>query len=148
MAKRILVPIDQTPAAAELVDLVNDAARGGGATVRLIHVAPVPGNLVGDDGRVMAYSDQEGARLEAEGLDRLHAVELQMSGVPIDSVVRFGDPAAEIVREAEAFDADLIAMPTRGRGGVTRLLFGSVAEQVARRAPMAVALVRPPTPRT
>jgi nucleotide-binding universal stress UspA family protein len=37
-------------------------------------------------------------------------------------------------------------MPTRGRTGVTRLLFGSVAEEVARRAPMAVALVRAHTP--
>ena len=57
-------------------------------------------------------------------------------------MVRFGDPATEILREAEEFDADLIALPTRGRTGVSRLAFGSVAEQVARRAPMAVALVR------
>lgn len=144
MAKRILVPVDHPPPP-ELLALVTDAGRGGGATVRLIHVAPPPDNVVDDDGHVMAYSDQEGARLEAEGLDMLRAVELELSGVPVESVVRFGDPAAQIVREAEAFEADLIAMPTRGRTGVTRLLFGSVAEQVARRAPMAVALVRPHT---
>jgi len=141
MAKRILVPVDHTPPE-ELLDLVGDAARAGGAVVRLVHVAPVPDNLIGVDGYVMAYADQEGARLEAEGLDMMCPIELHLAGVPVDSVVRFGDPAAEIVREAEAFEADLIAMPTRGRTGVGRLLFGSVAEQVARRAPMAVALVR------
>ena len=146
MAKRILVPVDHTPSA-ELLDLIRDAAGCGGAVVRLIHVAPVPDNVIGVDGHVMAYSDQESARLEAEGLDMLRSVELHFGGVPIDSVVRFGEPAAAIVREAEAFDADLIAMPTRGRAGVSRLIFGSIAEQVARRAPMAVALVRPATPR-
>jgi nucleotide-binding universal stress UspA family protein len=58
-------------------------------------------------------------------------------------VVRFGDPADEIVREAEEFGADLIAMPATCRPGVRRMLFGGVAEKVARRAPMAVLLLRP-----
>jgi nucleotide-binding universal stress UspA family protein len=147
MAKRVLVPLDHTPPPAELLDLIGGAASRSGAVVRLIHVAPIPETILAMDGRVMAYSDQEGARLEAEGLDMLRAVELLFSGVPVDSVVRFGEPAAVIVSEAEAFNADLVAMPTRGRTGVTRLLFGSVAEQVARRAPMAVALVRPSTSR-
>jgi nucleotide-binding universal stress UspA family protein len=142
MAKRILVALDHTPPPAELLDLVNDAARGAGATVRLIHVAPIPTTLLGSNGHVMAYSNQEGARLEAEALDRLRTVELHFGGIPTESAVCFGDPATEILREAERFDADLIAMPTRGRTGVSRLVFGSVAEQVARRAPMAVALVR------
>ena len=142
MAKRILVALDHTPPPAELLDLVNDAARGAGATVRLIHVAPIPSNLIGRDGHVMAFSNQEGDRLEAEALDRLRTVELHFGGIPTESVVCFGDPATEILHEAERFDADLIAMPTRGRTGVSRLVFGSIAEQVARRAPMAVALVR------
>jgi nucleotide-binding universal stress UspA family protein len=144
MAKRVLVPVDHLPASA-LLDLVGDAARGGGATIRLIHVAPSPENLIGTDGRVMAYADQEGARRAAEALDMLHPIELHFGGVPVESVVRFGDPATEILREAEAFHADLIVMPTRARTGVTRLLFGSVTEAVARRAPMAVALVQPHT---
>ena len=146
MAKRILVALDYTPPPAELLDLVNDAARGGGAMVRLMRVAPVPHNLIGKDGYVMAFANQEGARLEAEGLDRLRMIELHFGGVPVESVVRFGDPAQEIVREAEQFDADLIAMPARGRTGVSRLIFGSVAEQVACRAPMAVAIVRGSAP--
>ena len=147
MAKRILVAVDHTPPT-ELLDLISDAARGGGAAVRLLHVAPKPDNLIGDDGYVMAYADQEAVRLEAEGLDILRPIELHLGGVSVESVVRFGDPAVEILREAEAFDADLIAMPTRGRTGVARLLFGSVAAEVARRASVAVALVRPSTLRS
>lgn len=142
MAKRILVAVDHEPPA-ELLDLINDAAHGGGATVRLVHVASTPDNVIGKDGYVIAFADQEVARLEAEGHDMLRTIELRLGGVRVESVVRFGDPADQIVREAEDFDADLIAIPTHARSGVARLLFGSVAEQVARRAPMAVALIRP-----
>ena len=142
MAKRILVPIDHVPPIAELLDLVHDAARGGGAVVRLIHVAPLPDNLIGSDGRVMAFADQEGARVEAEWRDLLRPVECELGDVPVDSVVCFGDPVTAILREAVEFEADLVAMPSHGRTSVGRLVFGSVAEQIAHRAPMAVALVR------
>jgi nucleotide-binding universal stress UspA family protein len=140
MAKRILVPLDQSPTAEAIVPLVADAARGAGATVRLLHVAPVPGALVAKDGRLVAYADQEMARLEAEGLDYLRAVEARLGGVPAQCVVRYGDPAEEILREAEAFGADLIAVSTAGRGGLRRVAFGSVAEAVFRKAAVAVVL--------
>ena len=45
--------------------------------------------------------------------------------MPVESVVRFGDPAEEIVREADAFDADLIAVTTEDRGWFGHLMGGS-----------------------
>jgi nucleotide-binding universal stress UspA family protein len=48
----------------------------------------------------------------------------------------------QILEEAEAWNADLIAMATRGRGGIGRALLGSVAEQVFRKASAAVTLYR------
>ncbi len=141
MAKRILVPLDQTVQAEQVVDLVADMARGGGATVRLMHVAPVPDNVV-SDGRVVAYADQEMTRLESEGLDYLRAVEVRMNGFPVDSVVRFGDPTREILTEAEALGADLIVMCTKAASGISRVMLGSVAEQVLRKAGPAVMLLR------
>jgi nucleotide-binding universal stress UspA family protein len=144
MAKRILVPLDQSPAAEIVVPLVADTARGSGATVRLLHVAPVPRNRLSEQGRVLAYADQEMARLEAEGLDYLRTVEMQFDGAgDVECVVRFGDPVAEILQEAEAFGADLIAVTTEGRSAVGRTVLGSVAEQVARRADAQVMLIRP-----
>lgn len=142
MAKRILVAVDGTTPSEALLDLVNDAARGGGATVRLLHVAPMPDSVV-TDGRTLAYSDQEEARVRTEALDALRALELHLTGDAVDSEVRFGDPAHEIVRAAEEFGADLIAMPATCHASVRRMLFGGVAEKVARRAPMAVLLLRP-----
>jgi nucleotide-binding universal stress UspA family protein len=144
MAKRILVPIDHKTPVAALLDLLGDAVRGGSAAVRLIHVAPVPDNVMGVDGHVVAYADQEAARLEAEARDRLRIIELHIGG-DVDTAVRFGDdPAAEILAEADAFRADLIAMASSFRTGVSRLFVGSVAEQVAHRTSIAVALVRSP----
>jgi nucleotide-binding universal stress UspA family protein len=141
MAKRILVPVDLKSCPEALLGLVNDAARGAGATVRLLHVAPMPETIVTDD-RVLAYSDQEEARMRVEALDALRAYEVLVAAADVDSVVRFGDAAQEIFREVDEFGADLIAMPAAHRPSVCPRLFGGVAEKVARRAPVAVLLLR------
>ena len=142
MAKRILVPLHEAVDADTMVKAIGMLARDAGATVRLLHVAPLPDSIVDDDGRVLAYADQEGERLEAEALDFLHAASIGLEGLAVECDVRFGDPVEQILEEAEAWGADLIAMTTRGRGRIERALMGSVAEQVFRKAPMAVALYR------
>jgi nucleotide-binding universal stress UspA family protein len=53
-----------------------------------------------------------------------------------------GQPAREIVEFAEANDIDTIVVGSHGRKGVSRVLLGSVAEKVVRRAPMTVTVVR------
>lgn len=55
--------------------------------------------------------------------------------------VRAGDAATEIAREAEEWGADLLVLGTHGRGGMTRLLIGSVAEAVVRRPPCDVLVI-------
>jgi nucleotide-binding universal stress UspA family protein len=92
MAKKILVPLDQSVLAESVLPLVADLARGSSATVRLLHVEPVPQTRVNEDGVVVAYADQEMQRLEAEGRDYLAKAEVQLGGVPVDLSVRFGDP--------------------------------------------------------
>jgi quercetin dioxygenase-like cupin family protein len=70
---------------------------------------------------------------------------------PIDPKVRVehrvaeGDAPEEILRLAQALKCDLIVMGTHGRAGLGRLLRGSVAEEVLRRAPCPVVVVRSPT---
>ena len=52
--------------------------------------------------------------------------------MPVESVVRFGDPAEEIAHEAEAYGADLIAV-TAPRRGWLRRLYGSLANTLRRK---------------
>jgi nucleotide-binding universal stress UspA family protein len=75
----------------------------------------------------------------------LAAVERELGGAGLDatSVVRDGDPAAQIVAEARDAGADLVVMATHGRSGLARALLGSVADQLLRRSPVPVLLVPP-----
>ena len=109
-------------------------ARDNGATVRLLRVFPVPERIVGEHGRTVAYVDQEMARLTNEGLEELACVETALSGVPVELVVRFGEPEEEILVEAEAFGADLIALSDDKRGRWLRVLSPSLADRVAAKA--------------
>jgi len=60
----------------------------------------------------------------------------------VETAVREGTPATEIVEYADEVDADVIAVGTRGRHGDHAFLLGSVAESAVRRAPMPVLTVR------
>ena len=142
MAKRILVPLDRTPTGEAVLPLVSDFARGAGSTVRLLHVKPVPDNVVSESGRVVAYADQEMARLEAEGATYLEAITALFRGVPVERVVRFGDPAREILMEAEAFGADIIALATSGRSWLRQTLSASIAARIFRKSKVPVLLLR------
>ena len=132
MAKRILVPLDRSEHAEAVLPIVADIARSSGGSVRLINVARVPEQKFGDYGRVVAYESQEIERVTYSRLDYLRDAEVQLNGVPVESVVRFGDPADEIAHEAEAFEADLIAV-TAPRRGWFRRLYGSLASSLRRK---------------
>ncbi|HEV8585862.1 MAG TPA: universal stress protein [Methylomirabilota bacterium] len=143
MAKRILVPLDRETPHETILPLVADLAVGGGATLRFLHVAPLPDNVVDEDGRVVAYTDQEAQRLETEWRDGLLPAETALPPLAIEHAVRFGEPVAEILAEADAFGADLIAVTTPRRSAVRCAVLGSVADQLVRRAKAAVLLLRP-----
>ena len=68
---------------------------------------------------------------------------LQGPGIETRTAVCAGDPATAIVARASATRADLIAMATHGRSGVSRLLLGSVTESVLRRTPVPLIACRP-----
>jgi nucleotide-binding universal stress UspA family protein len=143
MAKRILVPLSGRDVARSAIPLVADMARSSGATVRLLHVAPVPTERVSDDGRVVAYASQEMERIEFARRECLRSAEAELEGVPVESMVRFGDPVGEILLEADTFGADLIALSSRQRGWVRRM-FGGVVARLLRRSSVPVLLLATP----
>jgi nucleotide-binding universal stress UspA family protein len=133
MAKRILVPIGRDERAEAIIPVVAALARDAGATVRLLRVHPVQRTsyegdarklaLYGHDQetiamlqrRALAYGHEREERVESESLHELGTVEARIEGVPVERRVRFCDVVDEIVLEAEAFDADLIAVAERRR---------------------------------
>jgi nucleotide-binding universal stress UspA family protein len=142
MAKRILTPIDGSEESTTIVPTVAARARGAGSTVRLLKVFPVPEHVVTAEGRTVAYVDQEMARLTALGLDELAHVEAELEGVPVERVVRFGEPAEEIRLEAEAFNADLVALATSRRNRLAAMLRPGVVDRVIQEAPVPTLVLR------
>ncbi|HEU5316262.1 MAG TPA: universal stress protein, partial [Chloroflexota bacterium] len=71
------------------------------------------------------------------------AMRAQRGAPPIATEVRPGSAAAGIADVAAEWHADLVALATHGRGGLSRLLLGSVAADVLRLTALPLLLVRP-----
>jgi nucleotide-binding universal stress UspA family protein len=81
-------------------------------------------------------------REEAEKYLRAVAATPAFDGLRVLTTVRSGEAPREIIAAAKETQTDLIAMTTRGRTGLSRLLFGSVAEAVLRTADVPVFVLR------
>ncbi len=79
--------------------------------------------------------------------DQLSRLRPPDPAIRVEHRLEEGDPATEIIRLAQEGKCDLIVMGTHGRTGVARLLMGSVAEQVVRKAPCPVLTVKLPLTR-
>lgn len=137
MFKRILVPLDRSPGTESVLPALADLASPGATTIRLLHVAPVP-TAVMDGTRVVAYADQEGERVRHLAEVYLRTAARRLAGFAVEVTVRFGDPVEEIIREAKECGADLIAMASHRRAGLSRAFHGSVTEAVMRQGPVPV----------
>ena len=83
---------------------------------------------------------------KGEAMRTLQAIQAPAPTVTLEYRLLEGEPAAVIAETAEEAGADLIVMGTHGRTGLTRVIMGSVAEDVLRRAPCPVLTVRSPVP--
>src|SRR5262245_44871065 len=118
-------------------------ARDYGARLIVLHMIPVGTpeilNLVQLGGE-STESIRESVRSSLQRVQAPHPV------IQVEHRLEDGDPAKGILRVAEESHAHLIVMGTKGRTGVARLLMGSVAEQVQRRATCPVLVVKAPSP--
>jgi nucleotide-binding universal stress UspA family protein len=133
MTKRILVPLDGRESAEAIVPIVAALTRDAGAVVRLVRIFPLPSEVMTPQGWMVASMDQEMARLESRALADFAPAEIELAGLPVETVVRYGDPVDEIALEAEAFGADLIALGTGRRGRLRAALSPGVAQQLQSR---------------
>jgi nucleotide-binding universal stress UspA family protein len=140
MYKRALVPLDGSAVAESIVPFILEIAGPLDMLVALVRVL-VPVRPIAVEGAVV-IGDVEKLQAEAETYLAGIAAELRAKGVRVTTAVRRGEPADEILAAARDADADLIAMTTHGRSGLSRLLFGSIAAAVLSRAEIPVFLMR------
>ncbi|MCI0361795.1 MAG: universal stress protein [Planctomycetaceae bacterium] len=135
--EKILYPTDFSEAGQHALPLATSLARDMGATLIIAHVEEPP---VAYGGGEMYYGVEPPNHEEQRA--NLDAVTPTDPGVPCVHKLLIGDPAEAIVQLADADHVDLIVMGTHGRTGLSRLLMGSVAEAVVRRAPCPVLTVK------
>lgn len=136
MYKKILVPLDGSELAETVLPHIEAIALAPEAEVVLLRVLPATGVLP-----TTAEAERNAAR---ESLERAKK-RLQEKGIEARITIRHGEDAAvEITDYAEVNDVDLIAMSTHGRSGVSRWIFGSVAEKVLRGTNKPILLIRAP----
>jgi len=141
MYKRALIPLDGSMVAESILPFILEVAGPLDMEVALLRVlVPVPPMTV--EGTQVVIEDAGRLRAEAEEYLASIAAELRAKGVRVTTAVRRGEPVAEILAGAREVDADLIAMTTHGRSGLSRLLFGSVAAAVLSHAEVPVFLMR------
>ena len=142
MYRRALVPLDGSMVAETVLPFIIEIAGPLDMEVVLLRVVqPVPPVAL-EGTRHVIVEDEESRRIDAVEYLAPLAVELRNRGVRVETRVRRGQPADEIVGAIRDEGADLVAMSTHGRSGLGRLVFGSVAEAVLRRAAIPVFLMR------
>jgi nucleotide-binding universal stress UspA family protein len=140
-AGKILVPTDFSSLGQTALETATALAKERGAKLLIAHVEEPP----------LAYGGGE-LYYGIEEPDRNELKRMLTEVVPTDPAVAYehrlmmGSPAGAIVQLAEKEGVDMIVMPTHGRTGVLRLLMGSVAEEVVRKAKCPVLTVKAAAP--
>ena len=134
----ILHPTDLSESAKPALEVAARLAHNHGARLIVLHVVAPP-VVYGEMGASFPILDMketlEAERIRLEGVTAGSGAECRVvEGTATDAILDF----------ARNEPCDLIVMGTHGRGGVARLLFGSVAADVLRRSPCPVLAVKPP----
>jgi len=114
-------------------------ARDYNARLVVLHALPAP--VIGfPDGIVLTQPEEYRAEVRA----KLQQMQPTDPAIPMERLLSDGDAATAIVETANDRNCDLIVMGTHGLTGLTRLLMGSVAEGVVRRAACPVLTIKTP----
>ena len=139
MFDRILFPTDGGEGADAVFDRVLDVAEAHGGTVHVLNVADTTHDSVTRiEGEVVDVLEREGERVVEAAAERA-----ANRGVETVTDVVQGGVAATIDEYAREYDVDLIAISTRGRTGLERLLLGSTTDRVLRRSSVPVLTLDP-----
>jgi nucleotide-binding universal stress UspA family protein len=147
MYRHILVPLDGSALAEQVLPHVHAlAANEGTSKVTLLRaVPPVFTTSVDYSGLMASDISDSMITLEREAEAYLEGVAdtFRAEGYSVDTEVSAMPAAEAILDYAESQHADLIAIATHGRSGISRFVFGSVTQKVVQTAPVPVLVIRP-----
>ena len=135
--ENILVPMDGSDCAEMILPKVEKLAgdlKAGIALLQVVYAHTFPGTDP-TEAEVAVVRKAEEYLKKIEG-------RLKAKGFKVDSHVRYGNDAEEILDHASQKEIDMVAMTTHGRSGVKRFLLGSVAEKILRHSTKPIFLVR------
>jgi universal stress protein A len=140
--RKILVPTDFSPHAQEAFRVAHDLAKATGAGVVVFHVARPPAVVSDGHSALSTPADVEGKDV----WERLQKIQPTDPAVQVEHEVIVADrpDASHILRILQERGCDLIVIGTHGRTGLRHLLFGSVTDDVVRRAQCPVMVVKAP----
>lgn len=140
--RRVLVPLDGSATSETALAEGVRVATALGATLDLMQAVPFPWAVYGTAADGWATTDVDDLMVKGAD-DYLAQVQHRLpAALASERHVLRGGPALGILDHAEKTGADLIVMGTHGRSGVSRLILGSVADQVVRAGTVPVLLVR------
>ena len=139
---RILVAIDETPAAAFVLRHVVPYALDQNSQLTLVSVATNPPSFAAAAG---VSPPQLADQIEHEAATHLREVAASLpENLSVTTLLRHGDPAEEILALLDEQPFDLLCIGARGRGRVTGALLGSVSTAVLHNSPVPVVVLHPP----
>ncbi len=152
MYERILIPLDSSrigeTALAHVEELVAKLSPKTKVEVTLLQVVSSLTHYViaGEASVQVPYNDREIAQIQRRARSYLNKAGdgLKSAGATVKTNVTTGGAAEEIIRVADQIQADMIAMSTHGRHGLSRWAFGSVTDKVLRAGKVPVLVVRAP----
>jgi nucleotide-binding universal stress UspA family protein len=148
MYQRILVPLDGSELAEQVLPYIRVLARALGSRIELLRaIEPLPPAGLTDPARE-SYRQETLVRLGQEADDYLKTVAapLAKNGFTVSTAVLDGtplsSPAAHILRQGEEDSAALVGMCSHGRSGINRWVLGSVADEVVHASASPVLVIR------
>jgi nucleotide-binding universal stress UspA family protein len=148
MYGRVLIPLDGSPVAEQVLPMAKMFVLGLRSSVVLLQVVEPLGKRLTFNGP-NSHADEQVEALRKQALDYLHTVQRDFpAGISVDCEAEVGSPATVILDWADSGRVDLIAMATHGRTGPQRWVYGSIAVKLLTGTRLPVLLVRAaPTPR-
>ena len=150
--KRMLVPLDGSPASETALPIAQILAAAYTAEVDLFRIVPTLATISGErasTARLVPTATAASLDLEEDEAKRhleALAARLRSWGLRVGAVVGRGEPAQRVLEEASRLAVDLVVMATHGRTGLTAVFSGSVASRVVARFSRPILLIRAPRP--